>query len=198
MGLAKQAKVLSKGQADRVSAYLATRRNGRRNQLMFLLSIRAGLRAKEIAALQWFMVLDANGELDTKIQLTDAASKGKSGRMIPIARTLRASLQSHFQIERCRRGFSPQSHIIRSERSVRMSAQAVVNAFHAWYRSLGLIGCSSHSGRRTFITNAARAISSVGGSLRDVQALAGHSSLHTTQRYIEFDDLAQTRVVELL
>jgi len=50
---------------------------------------------------------------------------------------------------------------------------------------MGLNGCSSHSGRRTFITNAAKKISSVGGSLRDVQMLAGHSSLAVTQRYIE-------------
>ena len=41
------------------------------------------------------------------------------------------------------------------------------------------------AGRRTLITNAAKKISSVGGSLRDVQMLAGHSSLAVTQRYIE-------------
>ena len=51
-----------------------------------------------------------------------------------------------------------------------------------WYRHLGFVGCSSHSGRRTFITNAARRISTVGGSLKDVQQLAGHSNLRTTQR----------------
>ena len=66
-----------------------------------------------------------------------------------------------------------------------------------WYRDLGLIGCSSHSGRRTFITNAARKISTVGGSLRDVQHLAGHFSLQTTQRYIEGDSEARKRVVQL-
>jgi integrase/recombinase XerD len=43
----------------------------------------------------------------------------------------------------------------------------------------------------TFITNAARTISSVGGSLRDVQMLAGHRALSTTQRYIEADAEAQ-------
>jgi integrase/recombinase XerD len=52
------------------------------------------------------------------------------------------------------------------------SPQAIVNMFHRWYRHLGFVGCSSHSGRRTFITNAARKISTVGGSLRDVQELA--------------------------
>jgi integrase len=57
---------------------------------------------------------------------------------------------------------------------------------------------SSHSGRRTFITNAARTISSVGGSLRDVQMLAGHRALSTTQRYIEADAEAQKRVVDLV
>ena len=69
-----------------------------------------------------------------------------------------------------------------------------------WMQSnnMGLIGCTSHSGRRTFITNAARKISSVGGSLRDVQMLAGHSSLSVTQRYIEGDGEARLKIVELI
>ena len=76
--------------------------------------------------------------------------------------------------------------------------QVIVNMFRKWYRDLGLVGCSSHSGRRTFITNAARKISTVGGSLRDVQFLAGHSSLNTTQRYIEGDSEARSRVVDII
>ena len=65
-----------------------------------------------------------------------------------------------------------------------------------WYQVLGFQGCSSHSGRRTFITNAAKQISTVGGSLRDIQALAGHASLSTTQRYIEADVEAQLSTPE--
>ena len=53
-----------------------------------------------------------------------------------------------------------------------------------WFQRLGWSGVSSHSLRRTFITNAARAVSSVGGSLREVQELAGHASIGMTQRYI--------------
>ena len=44
----------------------------------------------------------------------------------------------------------------------------------------------------------ARRISTVGGSIRDVQLMAGHSALSTTQRYIESDGMAQRRVVELV
>jgi integrase len=57
---------------------------------------------------------------------------------------------------------------------------------------------SSHSGRRTFITRAARRVSEVGGSVRDVQQLAGHVSLQTTQHYIEGDTEAKRKLVQLV
>ena len=66
------------------------------------------------------------------------------------------------------------------------------------YPVKGFVGCSSHSGRRTFITNAARKISTVGGSLRDVQVLAGHTNLRTTQRYIDENPEAHAKIVELV
>jgi len=194
MSLGKQAKVLNSKQVDAVLNYINGLRYGLRNQVIFLLSVRAGLRAKEIAALKWSMVLGADGEIGEFIHLTNNASKGMSGRIIPINRQLKAAL-----LELFRQGeIDPTGHVIRTERSDHTSAQAVVNLFQSWYRDLGLVGCSSHSGRRTFITNAARKISTVGGSLRDVQHLAGHSSLQTTQRYIEGDSEARKRVVDLV
>ena len=70
--------------------------------------------------------------------------------------------------------------------------------FQKWYGKLGLLGCSSHSGRRTFITETSKKISLVGGSLRDIQMMVGHSSLQTTQRYIEADSDSQKKVVDLI
>ena len=88
--------------------------------------------------------------------------------------------------------------VICSERSTEVSPQTIVNMFSRWYEVPGFTGCSSHSGRRTFITNAARKISTVGGSIRDIQELAGHTNLRTTQRYIDVDADAQRKVVQML
>jgi integrase/recombinase XerD len=145
------------------------------------------------------MVTDADGNIGTSIHLTDNASKGRSGRVIPLNIQLRLKLADLLEHERQHHRFDiASSHVIQTERSARTQAQAIVNMFAAWYADLGLVGCSSHSGRRTFITNAARKISSVGGSLRDVQALAGHSSLAVTQRYIDGSEDARIKVVELV
>jgi integrase/recombinase XerD len=89
-------------------------------------------------------------------------------------------------------------HVLISERKSRFKTQSVVNWFAMAYRELGLVGCSSHSGRRTFITTSARVLAKTGGSLRDIQELAGHRAITTTERYIEGDRAAQRRLIELL
>lgn len=199
MALGKQAKVLTKQQTDGVLAFLGTRINGLRNQTIFLLSVRAGLRAKEIAKLRWSMITSPDGDIGEMINLTDIASKGRGGRVIPINKQLRSYLKRLLEYEQRKRTFDfATGHVITTQRSQSTSPQAIVNMFFIWYRELGLMGCSSHSGRRTFITNAARKISTVGGSIRDVQALAGHSSLQTTQRYIDFDTEARRKIVDLI
>jgi integrase/recombinase XerD len=190
--LSKQAKPLSKRQITLTTALLQQTRYPARNFAIFLLSVKAGLRAKEIASLTWDMLTDAEGHLGPALHLTDEASKGSSGRVIPLNKDLKTALQTLQN----QPGTSP--YVISTERSQRTSASAIVNLFASWYRAAGLQGCSSHSGRRTFITNAARTISTVGGSLRDVQMLAGHRALSTTQRYIEADVDAQKRVVDLV
>jgi integrase len=92
MALGKQAKTLSKGQIEAMLAYLSTTRHPARNRLIFLLSVKAGLRAKEIAKLNWLMTNDSRGEIGYDICLLDSASKGKSGRRIPLNEELREAL----------------------------------------------------------------------------------------------------------
>ena len=196
MSLGKQAKILSKNQVEAMVQYLGARRNGLRNQVILMLSVKAGLRAKEIANLKWSMILTAEGLVGDAIHLTDSASKGRSGRIVPLNKHLKLLLKDLYEA-RLHVG-TVSEFVITSERSKRVSAQTIVNMFQGWYRDVGFQGCSSHSGRRTFITNAARKISTVGGSLRDVQDLAGHSTLQTTQRYIDSSAESKIKIVNLV
>lgn len=54
----KQAKMLSPTQERAIVGYLDTTRYPSRDRVLFLLSIKAGLRAKEMASLTWAMVTD--------------------------------------------------------------------------------------------------------------------------------------------
>jgi len=199
MSLHKQAKSLSSKQISVVRTFLSTTRNPLRNDTIFLLSCKAGLRAKEIASITWRMILDSDMNIDHHIHLTNVASKGNSGRIIPINKELKSNLIELYYQQKQLRSFDPStSFVIRTERSHSTSAQAIVNMFASWYNDIGLSNCSSHSGRRTFITQCSRKITSVGGSLRDVQQLAGHTTLQTTQRYIDADSQSKIKVVDLI
>ena len=77
MALGKQAKTLTEAQEKAVLGFLADGRQAQRNRVMFLLSVDAGLRSKEIAFVTWEMVTDATGALTDEIRLEDTASKGK-------------------------------------------------------------------------------------------------------------------------
>ena len=193
----KQAKIVSLTQERAILGYLATTRYPARDRVTFLLSMKAGLRAKEIASLTWAMVTDAAGQIEEAIHVQNRASKGKTGgRTIPMHPEVYAALVT-LQTWRSDAA-GPDRPVIFSERGGGLSPATVRLWFHRLSTSLKMEGCSSHSGRRTFITRAARKVSQVGGSLRDVQELAGHTSLAMTQRYIEGDTEAKRKLVALL
>lgn len=165
-----------------------------RNQLMVLLSFKAGLRACEIAGLTWSMVLTPGCRVAASIAVAGSIAKNGKGRRIPVHPELRAALEAHHQAI----GRPSAGPVVNSQKGAHMTPRSVVNWFASIYDELGFDGCSSHSGRRTFITTAARLVSKTGGSLRDVQELAGHSALTTTELYIVGDRDAQRRLVRLL
>ena len=199
MGIGKQSKTLNKSQIQMVRTFLKSKRNGLRNETIFLLSVKSGLRSKEISLLSWKMVCKSDGTIDDYINLPNSSSKGDSGRIIPLHKDIKFNLQIMLMEHKGLFGFDiNKSFIVRTERTPFTTSQTVVNMFQSWYGRLGLIGCSSHSGRRTFITETSKRISLVGGSLRDIQMMVGHSSLQTTQRYIEGDSESQKKVVDLI
>ena len=191
--LGRQAKPLTPTMLKRTFRAASQSRHPLRNRLIILLSVKAGLRACEISGLKWWMVFDACNRVSSTLAIPDGIAKRGSGRVIPMHVELKRALQSY---RRERGQVSPDDAIIGSERGGHMSAGSVVNLFAQLYRDTGPDGCSSHSGRRAFITLAARKIVRMGGSLRDVQELAGHRSLEVTERYIVGDRAVQRRLID--
>jgi integrase len=190
--LGKQAKVISPETLQRMLTYAAQTRQPKRDTVIVLLSVKAGLRACEIAGLQWSMVLTNNGDISDTIDIRSAIAKKGSGRRIPMHPSLKQALFELWLTQ------TNHTHIIASNRGGAMRANSIVNWFVVMFGELQIDGCSSHSGRRTFITAAAKNVHRTGGSLRDVQLLAGHQSIETTQRYIEGDTQSQRQLIGML
>src|SRR6204780_2782520 len=180
----KQAKIVTPPMLKRMLRHVSRSSFPVRDRAMILLSVKAGLRACEIAGLDWSMVLDPQGRVSGTINVRDVIAKKRGGRRIPMHPDLRCAL------ERLAQTREPVGPIIRSYRGSHLKANSVVNWFVVLFKELGYEGCSSHSGRRSFITVAARNIHRSGCSLRDVQLLAGHRSIETTERYIDGDRTA--------
>jgi integrase len=188
----RQAKTVTPHAIRRMLSYAGRTSTPQRDKVIVLLSIKAGLRACEIAQLTWPMVLDDRGRVSDRIELRDVAAKKGSGRRIPLHQDLRDALRTLRSVA------DTAGPVVCSARGGAMRPNSIVNWFVAMCATLDLKGCSSHSGRRTFITRAARLAHKAGGSLRDVQMLAGHRSIETTQRYIDGDSDAQRKLVSLI
>jgi integrase len=188
------ARVLEHADVRRLIRHVLTRRHASRNHVIVLLSFKAGLRACEIAGLDWSMVLQPNGRVGEQLLIAGSVAKNGTARHVPLNGDLKDALRIlHAELRRPRSG-----PVIPSERGTHMRPRSIVNWFAATYAQLNLAGCSSHSGRRTFITRSARLLARSGGSLRDVQELAGHGHLSTTERCIQGDRDAQRRLVRLV
>lgn len=188
------AKTLALKDLRRLEMRAGSGRHSIRNRTMVMLSFKAGLRACEIAGLEWHMVLTCDGKIADCLLIADGIAKNGRGRRVPMHCALRSALAKlHATSQRPTHGA-----VISSQKGGNMTPRGVANWFKSTYAELGLEGCSSHSGRRTFITLTARLVSKVGGSLRDVQELAGHRALTTTERYIEGDRDAQRKLVRML
>ncbi len=191
-----KAKMLTQQEITVVLAHVETSRYPERDRVMVQLSTRAGLRAAEIAALSWEHVLTADGtDVAEFIDLPRDVTKGqKRARIIPIHDELRSALADLRSAWSERVGAG--QPVVFSERG-RYGANGIAHWFKRAYEAAGLVGASSHSGRRTLLTNMARRCAQAGASLRDVQRIAGHADLGTTERYVEPSLDAQKRLIAL-
>lgn len=177
---------------------IAQQKASPRNTAMIYASCGMGLRAKEIAALTWSMVLAEDGTVSEVLTLPNRAAKMGSGGSIPISKSVRSALEELRIHSSIKKPILPTDSVFVSQKTRKgISNQGVIDLFRKIWMNAG-IAASSHSGRRYFATTAARSVSTVGGSLRDVQMLMRHSSLQTTQLYIAQNTKAQVDLVNLV
>ena len=88
----------------------------------------------------------------------------------------------------------PIASLFTTQKSKSFSANTLCQLLIEIYRNCGIVGATSHSGRRTFITN----LAAKGGGVRVLAELAAHASISTTQRYIDVNDSQLRMAIEQL
>lgn len=186
-----QAATLNEAQIKRALRFCQSRKHVARDSTILLFSLHTGLRSKELAALRIGDVYDAEGAPRTQFTLSAEKTKGSRTRTVFINRALAAQLTAYRQWRSSTDAAEP---LFRSQKGGHFSANTMCQLFLNIYKACGLSDASSHSGRRTFITR----LANKGVSVRVLAALAGHSSIAVTQRYIDVNDAQMANAVELL
>ncbi len=191
--MSKQAKTLTQIELRRVLDYIATRKHAVRNRAVLMTTFLSGMRVGEVASLKYSDVVDSSGVIKAEIRLSAAQTKTKEARVVFVSDKLRKELEVYC---RCYTPNNPNRKLFYSqkEKSDGFSANTLTQFFHYLYKRVGIEGASSHSGRRTFITN----LANKGIGVRVLMSLAGHRSITTTQAYIDVNDDIKRRAVELV
>ena len=187
-----QAKTLSSAEIERVLAYVETRAHATRNRAMLLLTHLAGLRVGEVACLRWQDVTNKDGSVKDEIRLLPNMTKGRHARTVFVSSKLKAELQAYAEQTKCVERSYP---FFATQKSIKQgfSANSLTQTLALLYRGAGLEGASSHSGRRTFLTN----LANKGTAIHLLKTLAGHRSIQTTATYLYSSPSQLRAVVEL-
>ena len=85
-------------------------------------------------------------------------------------------------------------YLFSTQKNSHFTANTATQHLQRLYARAGIVGATSHSGRRTWLTE----LSSKGVGVRVLAEMAGHASIQTTQRYIDVNDEQMRRAAELI
>jgi integrase/recombinase XerD len=186
-----QAKTLTQAEIEQVLQYIATRGYAMRNRVMLLTGLWSGMRVGEISSLRVGDVRNTDGTVKAEIRLTADQTKGRQPRTVFLPQKLRDELQTYLDL----RGMVPATNplFITGGRKP-FSANLMAQHFHYLFKHAGIAGASSHSMRRSFITN----LANKGISVRVLAEISGHRSIAVTQKYIDVNDDMKRNAVEMV
>ena len=197
----KQARTLNEKELNLLLLYINTRKHAARDRAIVACTYFGGMRIGECAALKIKDVLANDGSIKLEINLTAEQTKGKYSRTVVLADKLRKEIQTYLQTRFDTKqliALTYSEHInkplFNTQKSNGFSANTLTYTMTMLYKAAGLEGASSHSGRRSFLTN----LSAKAVPLKVLMELAGHRQAQTTMRYINVTSDMKRAAVELV
>jgi integrase/recombinase XerD len=132
--------------------YTRTRRHYKRNRAIILVTHFAMLRVGEVAALRYCDVVDADGEIKAETTLSATKTKGNKARKVWFAEKIRVELAVYVAAHKPKQLTQP---LFYTQRSVGFTTNTLTHIVNGIYKNAGISGATSHSGRRTGLTNLA-------------------------------------------
>jgi integrase/recombinase XerD len=186
-----KAKVLTTEEFKRLLMVATAGHFPERNTAIIYCSFGLGLRAKEIAALTIGDIADENFTLLDEVNIKRSMTKGQKQRQVYLSnKKVRSVLMAYLDSLNNPKLKSP---LFQTQRKSRFTPNVLQKWFGAMYEKAGIVGASSHSGRRTFITR----LIEQGVDIKAVSRLAGHSNISTTAIYVEDNPERLKRIAEL-
>lgn len=188
-----QAKIVGKDELELVLAHVATRKHSARNRAILLLTHLAGLRIGEVAGLRWSDVTTSDGQVKDEIRLLAKMTKGNHARTVYVSTRLKQELQAYADQAKCVDRSYP---FFATQKSIKagFSPNSLTQTVTKLYKDAGFEGITSHSGRKSFLTN----LANKGTAIHLLKTLAGHKSIQTTALYLYSSPVQLKAVVELV
>ena len=196
-----QARTLNDKELNLLLLYINTRKHALRDRCMVLMTYWSGARIKEVALTKVGDVLALDGSVKNEIRLTSEQTKGKHARTIVLADKLRKEILTYLQTRFDTKQLIALTYtdamnkpLFATQKRQGFDSNTACYHFHMLYKNAGLVGASSHSGRRSFLTQ----LSAKGVPIKVLMELASHRSIQTTARYIDVTTDMKRAAVELV
>jgi integrase/recombinase XerD len=152
-----------------------------------------GMRVSEVANLRFKDVVDSEGAVKREIRLSAEDTKTKEARIVFVNDKLHKELTRYVKL------YKPLNTNVKffysqKRASDGYSPNTLAQFFHYLFNRAGIAGASSHSGRRSFITN----LANKGVGVRVIMGLSGHRALSSVQCYIDCNDDMKRKAINLL
>ena len=170
-----QAKILSQSEIQIVFTHGL---NNERDRTLFGVCLFSAARIRECCTLLTSDIYTPKGQIRPRLIIRKGSTKGKLGtRSIPVIEDLRKLLTDYYPL-------AGDQYLFPGRSNGHISEDSAARILRQACQSVGIEGASTHSFRRTALTQ----MSSAGIPLRVIQEISGHRNLEQLQRYLEVTD----------